>query len=81
MTPSDRATADGENIRPERSAARVEKVPFNFRLGQWNLFSIARPLSVLEVEAGAVPPGWEPDPADSEPVSSSQSTVGAPRTT
>jgi CelD/BcsL family acetyltransferase involved in cellulose biosynthesis len=55
--------ADGVRTEPpgSRAAPIVRKVPFNFRLGEWNLFSLSRPLEVLEARGGAPPPDWKPD--------------------
>lgn len=54
MTPPDRPADAGVN------APVVKRVPFNFRLGELNLFSIPRQLAVLHVDSGTLPDRWEP---------------------
>lgn len=54
MTPLDRPADAGANV------AVVRRVPFNFRLGDLNLFSIPRQLAVLHVDSGTLPDDWEP---------------------
>jgi CelD/BcsL family acetyltransferase involved in cellulose biosynthesis len=48
------------------SAAVIKTVPFNFRVGRWNLFSVRRPLAVIVADTGLPPPGWVPDAAQAD---------------